>query len=188
MCRSALLDTGSSFPEGSGFREGSGFGEQDTQLFKKKPVGDVCLGIAKFAEDRDCRTLQYLMRLAATEAYECLDEPIDVPAQMQSFGVWEWDVSTNLLYADATTGMLFGIDPKKSQKGLDLSHFEARIHPNDLPKFSSAILAAATKGGAIEVRYRVIASGNAVWVHAKGSCFLSKDKPPTRYLGAVMPI
>lgn len=182
MCRSALPDTG------SGFRESSGFGEQETrpQLFKSKPVGDVCLGIAKFAEDRDCRTLEYLMKLAATEAYEYLDEPIDVSAQTQSFGVWDWDISSNLVYADSTTARLFGVDPEKSKKGLDLRHFEASIHPDDMPKYSSALLTVAAKGGTFEARYRIIAGGNAVWVHAKGACFLSEGKTPTRFPGALM--
>jgi len=158
------------------------------EISRSKPVGDVCLDIAKFAEDRDCRTLEYLMKLAAAEAYECLDEPIDPPVQMKSFGMWDWDVSSNLVYADATTARLFGVDPKKTKNGLDLRHFHTSIYPDDLPKYSIALQAAAKNGGNFEARYRLITNGNLVWVYAKGSCFLSKGKIPTRFPGALMEI
>ena len=156
------------------------------EIFKHQPVGDLCLDIAKFAGDRDCRTLEYLMKLAATEAYECLDEPIDPPVQTKPFGMWDWDISSNLVYADVTTAGLFGVDPGKSKEGLDLRYFEANIHPDDMPKYSSALLAAAGNGGDFEARYRIIASGNPVWIYAKGSCFLSKGKTPTRFPGVLM--
>ncbi|WEF52745.1 PAS domain-containing protein [[Pseudomonas] carboxydohydrogena] len=157
-----------------------------SDIFKRKPVGDLCLDIAKFAEDRDCRMLEYLMKLAATEAYECLDAPIEPHTQMKSFGVWDWDISSNLVYADAATARLFSVDPEKSKKGLDLRYFEASIHPDDMPKYSSALLAAATNGGDFEARYRLIVNGRLEWISAKGFCFLSKGKTPTRFPGVLM--
>lgn len=156
------------------------------KIFRSKPVGDVCLDIAKFAEDRDCRTLEYLLKLAATEAYECLDEPIDPPAQLKSFGMWDWDISSNLVYADVTTANLVGVDPEQSRKELDLRHFEANIHPDDMPEYASALHAAATNGGKFEARYRIIASGKIVWVYAKGFCLLSKGNVSTRFPGALI--
>lgn len=83
--------------------------ESHPRIFKSKPVGDICLDVAKFAGDRDCRTLEYLMKVAAAEAYECLDAPIDTSFQVKSFGMWDWDVSSNLAYVDPTTAGLFGI-------------------------------------------------------------------------------
>lgn len=158
------------------------------QFFRSRPVGDVCLDIAKFAEDRDCRTLPYLMKLAATEAYECLDEPITPFVQAKSFGLWEWDVSTNLVYADETTAKLFGVDPVKSKQGLDLSHFEGSIYSDDVPKYASALHAAVQNGGVFEVRYRLISNGNLISIYAKGTCFLSGSKAPVRFPGALMEI
>lgn len=158
------------------------------RIFGSRPVGDICLDIAKFAEDRDCRTLEYLLKLAAAEAYECLDEPVDPPVQLKSFGMWDWDVSSNLVYADTTTARLFGVDPEKSRVGLDLRNFEANIFPDDVPEYSSALYAAATNGGDFEVRYRLITGGKLVWVYAKGSCLLSKGNIPTRFPGALIEI
>lgn len=156
------------------------------QLFRSRPVGDVCLDIAKFAEDRDCRTLPYLMKLAATEAYESLDEPINPFMQTKSLGLWDWDISTNLVYADETTARLFGVDPGKSKQGLDLRHFEDSIYSDDMPKYSSALHAAAKNGGVFEARYRIISHGNLVWIYAKGTCFLSSGKAPVRFPGALV--
>jgi PAS domain-containing protein len=156
------------------------------RIFRSKPVGDICLDIAKFAEDRDCRTLEYLLKLAAADAYECLDQPIDPPAQLKSFGMWDWDVSSNLVYADATTAKLFGVDPEKSRTGLDLHNFEVNIYSDDVPKYSSTLYAAAQNGGGFEARYRIVANGNLTWVYAKGSCLLSKNYVPTRFPGALI--
>lgn len=49
-----------------------------------KPLGDLCLEIAEFAKDRDYPTLDYLMRMAAEEAYSLTSEPL-------SFSI-DWNV------------------------------------------------------------------------------------------------
>lgn len=155
------------------------------RIFRSKPVGDVCLDIAKFAENHNCRTLEYLLKLAATEAYECLDEPADPPSQLKSVGMWDWDVSSNLVYADATTAGLFGVDPEQSRRGLDRHHFEVNIYADDMPKYASALSAAVSSGGEFEARYRIATNGSLTWVYAKGSCLLSIENAPTRFPGAL---
>lgn len=165
-----------------------GHGKVHPKIFRSRPVGDICLDIAKFAQDRDFRTLEYLMKLAAAEAYECLDEPVDPSTQLKSFGMWDWDVSSNLVYADTTTARLFGVDPERSRNGLDLRNFETNIYSEDLPEYSRALHAAATRGGEFETRYRIISNGKLVWVYAKGSCLLSKGNIPTRFPGALIEV
>jgi len=178
MCKAIRADIGLNY----------GQSKIHPKIFRSRPVGDICLDIAKFAGDRDCRTLEYLLKLAAAEAYECLDEPIDPPAQLSSFGMWDWDVTSNLVYADATTAKLFGVDPQQCTEGLDLRNFVTNIHPYDVPELSSSLYAAATGGGYFEARYRLTTNGKLAWVYAKGSCLMSKGNVPTRFPGTLIEI
>ncbi|OJW60287.1 MAG: hypothetical protein BGO65_06140 [Afipia sp. 64-13] len=127
------------------------------------------------------------MKVAAAEAYECLDAPIDTSFQVKSFGMWDWDVSSNLAYVDPTTAGLFGIDPQLGAQGLDLGEFIGNIHPDDVAGFCAALRAVTLHGGNFETRYRVVANDDVRWVYAKGACFMSKGTP-TRFPGTLVDV
>lgn len=156
---------------------------------KGKPLGDLCLEIAEFAKDRDYRTLDYLMRMAATEAYDQTSDLLyPLPAKDELIGMWDWDVTHNLAYVDPPTAKLFDVNPDASVTGLPLEDYIKAIHPDDVTSFSKSLYRATSEGGCFSASYRVINHGRIVWVHAKGSCFIGPGKIPVRFPGALFDI
>ena len=155
-----------------------------------KPLGDLCLEIAEFAKDRDYRTLDYLMRMAAAEAYDQTSEPLrtSCPGKGELVGMWDWDVTNNKTYVDPPAARLFDVNPKASVTGLPLEDYIKAIHPDDVAAFSAAVYQAAHDGGCFKSTYRIINNGHIIWVYAKGSCFVGPGKIAVRFPGALFDI
>lgn len=155
---------------------------------RTKPLGDLCLEIAEFAKDRDYRTLDHLLRMAAAEAYEQTSEALPFSGKNELIGFWDWDVSRNLTYVDPLAARLFDVDPKASIKGLPVEAYIKAIHPDDIKSFTSELYRTAQEGGCLKTTYRVISNDTVSWVYAKGSCFVGPGKIPVRFPGALFDI
>ena len=155
-----------------------------------KPLGDLCLEIAEFAKDRDYRTLDYLMRMAAAEAYDRTSEPLTTqcPGKGELVGMWDWDVTNDKAYVDPPAARLFDVNPKASVTGLPLEDYMKAIHPHDVTSFSASVCRAAREGGRFKSTYRVVNQGRIVWVYAEGSCFVGPGKVPVWFPGALFDI
>lgn len=157
---------------------------------KAKPLGDLCLEIAEFAKDRDYRTLDYLMRMAAAEAYDQTSESFepDSSGKGELIGMWDWDVTNNKAYVDPPAAKLFDVNPKASVTDLPLEEYIKAIHPDDVASFSTAVYQVAHEGGCFKSTYRVIHNGRIIWVFARGSCFVGAEKTPVRFPGALFDV
>lgn len=161
-----------------------------SEINHAKSVGDLCLEIAEFAKDRDYRTLDFLMRMAAEEAYDQISEtlPSFGPSKGELIGMWDWDVSNNVTYVDPPAAKLFDVNPKASTRGLPLGDYIKAIHPDDVKPFTDSVYAIASTGGCFHSTYRVINNGRIIWVYAKGSCFIGPGKTPMRFPGALFDV
>jgi PAS domain-containing protein len=161
-----------------------------SEIKTNKPVGDLCLEIAEFAKSRDYRTLDYLLRMAAVEAYDQTSDPLhsDHPGNNELIGFWDWDVSHNLAYVDPPAAKLFDVRSRASTKGLPLEEYIKAIHPDDVERFTQTLYRVATEGGHLNITYRVINNDSIVWLYAKGSCFIDPGKTPVRFPGALFDI
>lgn len=159
---------------------------QPPDLHNAKSLGDLCLEIAEFAKDRDYRTLDFLMRMAAAEAYDQTSDPLtDCPGKGELIGMWDWDVTNNKAYIDPPGAKLFGVNPKAAVTGLPLEDYIAAIHPDDVSSFSNALYQTASEGGCFKSTYRIINNERIIWVFARGSCFVGPGKTPVRFPGAL---
>lgn len=155
-----------------------------------KPVGDLCLEIAEFAKNRDYRTLDYLMRMAASEAYDRTSDPLHPPdpGNSEPVGMWDWDVSNNLVYVDPPGARLFNVDPRASTRGLPLKDYVKAIHPDDVKPFFDKVCRVASEGGCFKAMYRILNDNRIIWVYARGSCFTGPGKVPVRFPGALFDV
>jgi PAS domain-containing protein len=155
-----------------------------------KTLGDLCLEIAEFAKDHDYRTLDYLMRMAATEAYDQISEPFDIvsPGKGELVGMWDWDVSNNVARVDPPAAKMFDVNPKASARGLPLEEYIKAIHPDDVESFSDQVNRIAREGGCFSATYRVTYNGRIIWLYAKGSCFVDPNKALVRFPGALFDV
>lgn len=154
---------------------------------KRRPLGDLCLEIAEFAKDRDYRTLDFLLRMAAAEAYDQTSEtlPSPLPGNNELVGLWDWDVAHNLAYVDPVAADLFDVGRKGANKGLPVQEYMKAMHPEDVTSFNNTVFQVANEGGLFDTTYRVINHGRIVWIHARGSCFRNSGKIPSRFSGAL---
>lgn len=155
-----------------------------------KPLGDLCLEIAEFAKDRDYRTLDYLLRMAAEEAYDQTSEtlPSHRSGKNELIGLWDWDVTQNLAYVDPPAAQLFDVNSKDSVRGLPVETYIAAIHPDDVQSFAKELHRVATEGGCLKATYRIVNNNRVTWVYARGSCFVGTGKLPVRFPGALFDV
>jgi PAS domain-containing protein len=161
---------------------------QRSESKRTKPLGDLCLEIAEFAKDRDYRTLDHLLRMAAAEAYEQTSSALPLSGKNELIGFWEWDVSNNLTYVDPPAARMFDINPKASVRGLPVEAYIKAIHPDDVASFTRELYRVVKEGGCYKATYRVISNGTVSWIFAKGSCFVGPGKVPVRFPGALFDV
>lgn len=160
-----------------------------------RPLGDVCLDIASYARERKHEFLSYILRLAAAEAYKSADdERFDlalpqkfVPAEM-IVGIWDWDISNDRTYGDASCAELFSLDPERATKGLPVNAYLDAIHPDDIAHVKNALATVTRHGGVYQVEHRLIKNDRLYWVFARGHCTLDRHNRPVRLPGALVDI
>lgn len=156
-------------------------------------IGDVCLDIARFAEEKRHDFLSYILKLAAAEAYQgsAARQKLDWEARPTTskpniVGFWDWDITNNRSYLDRGCAEFFGVDPDAAARGKPLDDYLHGIHPDDIKGFSHTIDAATRLGGAFEAEYRLIVNDRIHWVYARGHVTLDRSGRPIRMPGAVI--
>ncbi|MCW2582590.1 MAG: Serine phosphatase RsbU, regulator of sigma subunit [Klenkia sp.] len=98
-------------------------------------------------------------------------------------GSFDWDLQTHRLVWDDRLVELFGYD--RGAFGETIEDFNARLHPDDVPRVADVIQAAIDDVGSFEVEYRVqLPSGETRWVVGRGRALTDGSGRATRILGA----
>jgi PAS domain S-box-containing protein len=155
----------------------------------KRPLGDMCADIARYAAAKNHDFLAHLLRIAAVEADtsapgETFALPAIAPKDLV-IGLWDWDLPNNIRHLDETGASLFGY-PKRAQ--FSEQELTARIHPEDVAEWRRKVLKTAAAGGTYSHQYRIVRNDNVIWVRAKGHCILDKSGRPERFAGAIVDI
>ena len=98
-------------------------------------------------------------------------------------GTFDWDLGPGRLTWDERLLELFGIGRDEFEGTIEA--FNARVHPDDLPRVERALQTALETGGVFQAEYRVVLPDGAVrWVDARGRALLGPDGTAVRLLGA----
>ena len=98
-------------------------------------------------------------------------------------GVYDWDLVTGELRWDERLLALFGLAPDTF--GGTIEAFNARVHPDDLPRVSQALASAVETVGEFATEYRILLpDGTLHWVGARGRALPGPDGRAVRVLGA----
>jgi PAS domain-containing protein len=162
----------------------------------RRPLGDVCLDIASFAQQRKHEFLSYILRLAAAEAYKSTAEedvfelpmPRRLAAKQLIVGIWDWDISNDRNYLDAGGAEFLNVDPVRAARGMPNMNYLSAIHPDDVAHVQAALAQSMRRGGTFECEYRLIRNDRISWILARGSCTLDRDGRPVRLPGAMVDI
>jgi PAS domain S-box-containing protein len=113
-----------------------------------------------------------------------LDEMVrQLAVEAAGVGVFEWDLATGALIWDDRLLTLFGYD-RGSFDGT-IEAFNARLHPDDLPRVSRALQEAIDTVGDYTAQYRIrLPDGSVRWIGARGRALAGPDGRAARVLGA----
>lgn len=104
-------------------------------------------------------------------------------------GVWDWDVPNDLVYADAISARLFGLESVEAAEGQPLAMWSDRMHPDDRERVTSTIKAVFESSKRFVDTYRVARiDGGYRWIHAIGDCTFSPAGQPLRYSGLMVDV
>jgi PAS domain-containing protein len=70
-------------------------------------------------------------------------------------GVWNWDIQHNLVYCGTEFADYFAVDAARASRGAPIEEFLAAIHPDDLPRVSTAIRDAIAGSAGFSEVYRL---------------------------------
>ena len=100
-----------------------------------------------------------------------------------AIGAFDWDVVTGRLTWDDRLREIFGYGPSTSDATID--DFNTRVHPDDLPRVTTALQTAVDSGGEYAAEYRVCVPGLPTrWVSARGRALSDASGVTTRLMGA----
>ena len=98
-------------------------------------------------------------------------------------GTFDWDLVTGTLHWDDRLVELFGYAREDFPGTIDA--FNARLHPDDLPRVTAALDRAVAEGGTYSAEYRVLLpDGSTRWVDARGRALRDAAGTCVRVLGA----
>ena len=104
-------------------------------------------------------------------------------------GIWDWDLASNLLYADARFARFYGVDPERGESGAPIEEYLRAVHPDDLARLHAEFRALFDSGGEYASDYRVVQpDGTVRWVSARGKLVCDAQGRALRFPGASVEI
>ncbi|WP_432493455.1 SpoIIE family protein phosphatase [Kineococcus gypseus] len=97
-------------------------------------------------------------------------------------GSFELDLLTGLLTWDERMLEMVGYAAAEFDGSVEA--FEARVHPDDVPRLREAVAAAVAGDGLLDVEYRVLHPAGTRWVKARGQVVRDAAGTPLRLVGA----
>ena len=106
-----------------------------------------------------------------------------------NIGIWNWDLQTDLIYADETIARFFGLDEARAAAGVGVAELTQRMHPDDVPAVQAALSKVFAGDGEYVSQYRVrCADGQMRWLSGHGRLVFDAQGKPVRFTGASIDI
>lgn len=104
------------------------------------------------------------------------------------FGTWEWDVESDLFYADQNLESMFGV-VDQTVEAISLASYLESVHEEDRLRVESTLRKTIETGRRLEVDYRILDSlGETHWVIARGRVEENSAGRPTRVAGMIIDV
>jgi signal transduction histidine kinase/PAS domain-containing protein len=108
---------------------------------------------------------------------------------VSAIGTWNWDLTSDRVYADARFADLYSVDPSHARRGAPISDFLEGIHPADRGRATAAIQSAVTTGKEFRQEYRLrLRDGSIRWVLAQGKVQVDSAGAPSNFPGVIVDI
>ena len=104
-------------------------------------------------------------------------------------GVWDWDIKTDLVYADENYARIFSVDPAWAARGAPMGEYLKNLHTDDRPAFHAELDRLLAGAAEFSQEYRILQpDGSVRWVLARGQLVRALDGSPLRFPGASVEI
>ncbi|WP_262028962.1 PAS domain-containing sensor histidine kinase [Microvirga sp. Mcv34] len=136
-------------------------------------------GEVKLIEDVAERTWDAVERLRSEAALRKSEERLQLALDAASVvGTWDWDIQSDLVYADERFASLYGVDPETAAAGTPIADFIGGIHPDDRGRMQDLIKRSLETSESLAAEYRTIdKNGRLHWVFAQGRCYRAAGQP-----------
>lgn len=104
------------------------------------------------------------------------------------YGVWDWDLGENMIYADETAARIFGVTPEVARSGLSPDAYFGCIHQDDRQTIIDHSYRSISTFGVCADNFRLVGPAGNKWVHSQGRCFAGRDNKPKCFIGLVAEI
>jgi PAS domain S-box-containing protein len=132
---------------------------------------------------RDVAVARALSELGSSDRESARQLLLDVATAAAGIGTFDWDLRSGALVWDQRLLDLFCYGPGEFDGTIE--SFNARLHPDDLPRIGAAIDRAIEACGDVEFEYRVQAPGQPQrWLAARGRALADEQGRTVRLLGA----
>jgi PAS domain-containing protein len=102
-------------------------------------------------------------------------------------GIFTWDITQDLVYADSALAEHFGLVAEETKRGLPLKNYLERVHPDDRAYVAKQITDTIVGARAQQSIYRVKGrNGLYVSVIVFARCFRDRNDIPVLYSGMVV--
>jgi PAS domain S-box-containing protein len=106
---------------------------------------------------------------------------LDLALSAAETGSYDYDLVTGELHWDDRLISLFGY--QRGEFGERIDDFNARVHPEDLPRVTAALERTIESVGDLAMEYRIVRPDGMRWVEARGRVLPGVDGRPLRLLG-----
>lgn len=124
---------------------------------------------------------------ALSGEYETSQVILGLAVEAAGIGTFDWDLSSGAFTWGEQLLALFGYDADPDTEPSDqrIEAFNARLHPDDLPRVTAALRSAIDSCGAYEAEYRILLpDGGTRWVTSRGQAIGDETGVASRVLGA----
>ena len=102
---------------------------------------------------------------------------------------FDWDVPAGLIHGDERFAAFYGMDAERVAAGVELSHIQGTVHPDDRAAVAASVLAACRSCEDYTKELRILhADGQVRWLLVRGRCYAQADGRPLRYVGTAVDI
>ena len=106
----------------------------------------------------------------------------ELAAEAAGIGSFDWDLASGRLVWDDRLVEMFGYE--RGSFGESLADFNARLHPDDVPRVADALQQTIDTVGVLDVEYRVqLPDGRTRWVVGRGRAVADETGRTARVLG-----
>lgn len=110
-------------------------------------------------------------------------ERLQLVQQATNIGIFEWNIQTGVITWTREAEELFGLEP--GGFGGTLAHWEALVHPDDLPEAREQLLLSVARKTNLDTKFRVVwpGDGSIHWLYTKARTFYNEQGVPLRMIG-----